>query len=149
MNSNFTQDHAFLLRRTQHQPRDEASRNIDIASPQIGLKLRQHPNIVIRAKELEQELKEPTGANTPTRPPLLMDAILLSRDCGLMIEIDKAEGLRSRLFFRKVTTCEFVYFILTFLIYSLVQMQAFLGLCICSYWYCSLARCHVVVRRQH
>jgi transmembrane E3 ubiquitin-protein ligase len=56
--------------------------------------------------ELEQELKEPTGASTPHRPLLLMDVVLLSRECGLMIRVDKAEGLRSRMFFRKVSTCK-------------------------------------------
>lgn len=60
----------------------------------------------VEMEELENELGEPTGARTAPRPPLLVDAVLLSRECGLMMLIERAEGLRSRLFFRKVTTCE-------------------------------------------
>ncbi|KAI0310666.1 hypothetical protein OF83DRAFT_1044788, partial [Amylostereum chailletii] len=54
--------------------------------------------------ELEEELAKPTGATTVHRPPLLVDAVLLSRECGLLIKVNEAEGLRSKLFFRKVTT---------------------------------------------
>ncbi|THH13747.1 hypothetical protein EW146_g6501 [Bondarzewia mesenterica] len=55
-------------------------------------------------RELEDELQHPTGASTVRRPKLILNGILLSRDCGMMFEVNDAEGLRSRTFFRKITT---------------------------------------------
>lgn len=54
---------------------------------------------------LEEELVHPTGISTVHRPKLVLDAVLVSRECGMVIKVEEAEGLRSRLFFRKVTTC--------------------------------------------
>ena len=55
--------------------------------------------------ELEEELANPTGAATVSRPPLLVSAVLLSQECGLLLRVEEAEGLRSKTFFRKVTSC--------------------------------------------
>ncbi|KAI0060229.1 hypothetical protein BV25DRAFT_1807734 [Artomyces pyxidatus] len=53
---------------------------------------------------LEEELMRPTGVSTVKRPSLVMDGVMTSRECGILIKLEEAEGLRSRLFFRKVTT---------------------------------------------
>ncbi|KAJ3901773.1 hypothetical protein F5879DRAFT_966969 [Lentinula edodes] len=52
----------------------------------------------------EEEIQRPTGirTNLPTR--LTMKSILISKECGVLYEISDMEGLRSRTFFRKVTT---------------------------------------------
>lgn len=57
-------------------------------------------------QELESEMENPTGITTVTRPELLMNAILMSRECGIMLEMRSAEGLKSQRFWRKVTTCK-------------------------------------------
>ncbi|KAJ4479660.1 hypothetical protein C8J55DRAFT_74855 [Lentinula edodes] len=60
------------------------------------------PAYVIEAHE--EEIQRPTGirTNLPTR--LTMKSILISKECGVLYEISNMEGLRSRTFFRKVTT---------------------------------------------
>ncbi|KAI0272701.1 hypothetical protein BC834DRAFT_359950 [Gloeopeniophorella convolvens] len=55
-------------------------------------------------RELEGELMHPTGITTVRRPPLQLNAALISPECGILIEAKKADGLRSRIFFRKVTS---------------------------------------------
>ncbi|TEB33129.1 hypothetical protein FA13DRAFT_1627277 [Coprinellus micaceus] len=55
-------------------------------------------------QELEEEIQNPTGAATVKPPPLSVTGLLLSKECGLLYEITETEGLRSRTFFRKVTT---------------------------------------------
>ncbi|KAJ3861807.1 hypothetical protein EV359DRAFT_46419 [Lentinula novae-zelandiae] len=52
----------------------------------------------------EEEIQRPTGirTNLPTR--LTMKSILISKECGVLYEMSNMEGLRSRTFFRKVTT---------------------------------------------
>ncbi|KAF6761571.1 hypothetical protein DFP72DRAFT_1041797 [Ephemerocybe angulata] len=55
-------------------------------------------------QELEEEIQTPTGITTANPPPLSMTGILVSKECGLLYEILDTEGLRSRTFFRKVTT---------------------------------------------
>jgi hypothetical protein len=61
--------------------------------------------------ELEDETMEPTGRHVARRPPMLVDFVLLSRECGVLIRVERAEGLRSPLFLRKVTTCAYVWFV--------------------------------------
>ncbi|KAF8074721.1 hypothetical protein FPV67DRAFT_1665468 [Lyophyllum atratum] len=55
-------------------------------------------------QELEEEIQKPTGIWTIDAPKLSVTGLLLSRECGLMFEVTETEGLRSRTFFRKVTT---------------------------------------------
>jgi transmembrane E3 ubiquitin-protein ligase len=55
--------------------------------------------------ELEDELQNPTGATTARRPKLSLDGLLLSQNCGILYEVKDTEGLRSKTFFRKITTC--------------------------------------------
>ncbi|KAL0955123.1 hypothetical protein HGRIS_004036 [Hohenbuehelia grisea] len=56
--------------------------------------------------ELEEETQKPTGIWTVDPPKLSVDGLLLSKECGIMYEIVNTTGLRSRTFFRKITTCE-------------------------------------------
>ncbi|KAH6915843.1 hypothetical protein BKA70DRAFT_1139716 [Coprinopsis sp. MPI-PUGE-AT-0042] len=55
-------------------------------------------------QELEDELQNPTGISTIRQPKLSLNGIFISKECGIMYTIDDTEGLRSRSFFRKVTT---------------------------------------------
>jgi hypothetical protein len=55
-------------------------------------------------EDLEDELQKPTGRWTVKRPPLKLNGVLLSRECGILYNLHDAEGLRSQLFFRKVAT---------------------------------------------
>lgn len=66
-----------------------------------------HPSNVSAAemRELEEELLHPTGITTVPRPPLKLDVAIISPDCGVLIEAKDANGMRSRIFFRKVTAC--------------------------------------------
>lgn len=66
-----------------------------------------HPSNVSAAamRELEEELLHPTGITTVQRPPLNLDVAIISPECGILIEAKDANGMRSRIFFRKVTSC--------------------------------------------
>ncbi|PPQ90771.1 hypothetical protein CVT25_010160 [Psilocybe cyanescens] len=55
-------------------------------------------------QDLEEELQNPTGIWTVTPPKLWITGLLLSKECGILYEVTNTEGLRSRTFFRKVTT---------------------------------------------
>ncbi|KAF8473732.1 hypothetical protein DFH94DRAFT_764142 [Russula ochroleuca] len=65
-----------------------------------------HPSNVSAAamRELEEELLHPTGITTVHRPPLKLDVAVISPECGILIEAKDANGMRSRIFFRKVTS---------------------------------------------
>ncbi|KAF8647737.1 hypothetical protein AX16_006572 [Volvariella volvacea WC 439] len=54
--------------------------------------------------DLERELQNPTGAWTVSPPKLRLTGILVSQDCGMILQIKESEGIGSRSFFRKVTT---------------------------------------------
>jgi len=66
-----------------------------------------HPSNVSAAamQELEGELMHPTGITTVRRPPLQLDVSAISPECGIFIESKGVDGMRSRIFFRKVTSC--------------------------------------------
>ena len=57
-------------------------------------------------KELEEEMEHPTGITTVPRPALKMNAVLMSKECGILLEMREALGLKAQRFWRKVTTCE-------------------------------------------
>ncbi|KAH8997846.1 hypothetical protein EDB86DRAFT_3076382 [Lactarius hatsudake] len=65
-----------------------------------------HPSNIsaVDMRELEDELMNPTGVATVKRPPFQLDMAVISPDCGVLVEVKSADGIRSRLFFRKVTT---------------------------------------------
>lgn len=45
-------------------------------------------------KELENELDTPTGISTVARPNLTVNGILISRECGIVLEVKEADGLK-------------------------------------------------------
>ncbi|KAF9074941.1 hypothetical protein BDP27DRAFT_1316219 [Rhodocollybia butyracea] len=55
-------------------------------------------------EEHEGEIQRPTGINTGLPSRLSMNSVLVSKECGILLEVKGMEGLRSRTFFRKVTT---------------------------------------------
>ncbi|KAJ3730007.1 hypothetical protein DFJ43DRAFT_1132880 [Lentinula guzmanii] len=55
-------------------------------------------------EEHEEEIQRPTGIDTHLPTRLSMKSILISKECGMVYEVSDMEGLRSRTFFRKVTT---------------------------------------------
>lgn len=59
-----------------------------------------------RLLELEAEMEDPQGISTVSRPDMKMNALLLSKDCGIMLEMRDGEGMKAPHYWRKVTTCE-------------------------------------------
>jgi len=45
-------------------------------------------------KELENELDTPTGISTVARPNLTVNGILISRECGIVLEVKEVDGLK-------------------------------------------------------
>jgi hypothetical protein len=44
--------------------------------------------------DLEDELQTPTGRRTVRQPPLKLNGVLLSQECGILYRLRDAEGLR-------------------------------------------------------
>lgn len=61
-------------------------------------------------QELEEETLRPTGAGVRRRPEMRMRAVLVSRRCGVVIRLGEkgTEGLRTVLFFGRITSCEYL-----------------------------------------
>ncbi|TFK39970.1 hypothetical protein BDQ12DRAFT_629095 [Crucibulum laeve] len=55
-------------------------------------------------QDFEDEIQNPTGIWTIDPPKLSVTGLLLSKECGIMYEVKDTQGLRSKTFFRKVTT---------------------------------------------
>ncbi|KXN86557.1 DSC E3 ubiquitin ligase complex subunit 1 [Leucoagaricus sp. SymC.cos] len=55
-------------------------------------------------QDLESEIQHPTGISTVKAPKMVLSAVLLSRECGILYEIHSTQGLRSQTFFNKMTT---------------------------------------------
>ena len=45
-------------------------------------------------QELEEEIKHPTGSSTITIPKLSIDGVMISKECGILYQIEDTEGLR-------------------------------------------------------
>lgn len=45
-------------------------------------------------KELEDEIDNPTGISTVSRPPMNMEGILVSKNCGLLLQLKEVRGLK-------------------------------------------------------
>jgi transmembrane E3 ubiquitin-protein ligase len=58
--------------------------------------------------ELESELDNPTGVTTARAPPLILDGILISSDCGILFETRNTKGLKCVLIFYEDTFYSFV-----------------------------------------
>jgi len=55
---------------------------------------------------VEKEQKEPSGVPIPVAPPLVIDAVLVSRECGLLIELKGLQGERTDRWYRRAVNCE-------------------------------------------
>ncbi|KAF9453591.1 hypothetical protein P691DRAFT_658228 [Macrolepiota fuliginosa MF-IS2] len=55
-------------------------------------------------QDLENEIQHPTGISTVKPPKMVLTAVLLSKQCGILYEIHSTQGLRSQTFFSKMTT---------------------------------------------
>ncbi|KAJ7115923.1 hypothetical protein C8R44DRAFT_880324 [Mycena epipterygia] len=55
-------------------------------------------------RELEEEIQRPDGIWTVNPPPLSISGLLMSKECGILYEFHKAEGVGLRSLFRKLTT---------------------------------------------
>lgn len=49
---------------------------------------------LLRMQELESEIQKPTGIETVVPPLMSIRGLLISKECGLLYEITKSEGLR-------------------------------------------------------
>ncbi|KAJ7155449.1 hypothetical protein C8R43DRAFT_884617 [Mycena crocata] len=55
-------------------------------------------------RELEEEAQQPAGIWTVRPPALSMSGLLMSKECGILYEFHKTEGVSLRSLFRKLTT---------------------------------------------
>ncbi|KIY62720.1 hypothetical protein CYLTODRAFT_426698 [Cylindrobasidium torrendii FP15055 ss-10] len=73
-----------------------------------------------RMDALEEEMQHPTGAPVVKAPKMHLKGVLMSKECGLVLEIKDAKGQRSFTFYRKVTayagTAGVAYLILLYLL---------------------------------
>lgn len=65
--------------------------------------------------EYESELHKPTGRSVANLPSSQMDAIIFSRDCNLVVELDNMEGLERDMFWDKAITYAAILSIITIL----------------------------------
>lgn len=66
---------------------------------------------------VEREQKEPSGIPVPVVPPLVIDAVLVSQECGLLIELEGLQGERTDRWYRRAVNCECLDFTIYFTIY--------------------------------
>jgi len=64
------------------------------------------PQEVVDAVEREQN--EPSGVPIPVVPPLVVDAVLISQECGLLIELEGLQGERTDRWYRRAVNCEYL-----------------------------------------
>jgi hypothetical protein len=55
---------------------------------------------------VEKEQREPNGVPIPIVPPLVIDAVLVSQECGLLIELEGLQGERTDRWYRRAVNCE-------------------------------------------
>lgn len=68
-----------------------------------------------RLREWEEELRAPSGVSTLSLPPPTMNAILFSKECNILVELDEMVGLELEDFWNKAVTYSFVLGALTLL----------------------------------
>lgn len=66
-----------------------------------------------RLKEWEDELQNPSGVSTVKMPPPSMNAILFSKECNLVLELDNMIGLDLERFWSEAVTYSFILAVLT------------------------------------
>ena len=55
---------------------------------------------------VEKEQKEPNGLPVPVVAPLVIDVALVSRECGLLIELEGLQGERTDRWYRRAVNCQ-------------------------------------------
>ncbi|KAJ7180624.1 hypothetical protein C8R46DRAFT_588307 [Mycena filopes] len=81
---------------------DEAPRTSCSFSLHVVLNSVQVPEKHLR--EFEEETQQPAGIWTVKPPPMTISGLLMSKDCGILYEFHKTEGVSLRSLFRKLTT---------------------------------------------
>ncbi|KAF8320079.1 hypothetical protein DL93DRAFT_2153098 [Clavulina sp. PMI_390] len=76
-------------------------------------------------EEYEAELITPTGARVPNIPPPLVNGLLLSRNCAMMIELRDLSGLPGESYWRKAASYSALAFVIYFimLVTNVKQME--------------------------
>ena len=64
-------------------------------------------------RDREREIRQPSGISLPYFPTPVVDGIVFSKDCNLVIELDRMEVLELDVFWSKALTYAFVLAILT------------------------------------
>jgi len=55
-------------------------------------------------QEVEEEIDKPTGVSLAGPPPLTMQGVLVSRNCGILYELKEVTGVKSQSLYRRITT---------------------------------------------
>lgn len=71
-------------------------------------------------QELEREIEKPTGIATVKAPELKLNGVLVSQNCGILIEVNEVIGLKSPQLYRKITTYAGIATIVYLLMYKLL-----------------------------
>ncbi|KAJ6518763.1 hypothetical protein C8R45DRAFT_949170 [Mycena sanguinolenta] len=95
------------------------------------------PEHLLRA--YEEEVQSPAGIWTVTPPPMAVNGVLVSKECGVLYEFHKAEGVGLRSLFRKLTTyagsAAVTYLILLILLFrQMHRSRTPSGITRLSYW---------------
>ncbi|KAJ7252759.1 hypothetical protein B0H12DRAFT_1117744 [Mycena haematopus] len=81
---------------------DEGSKTSCPFSLYVALDLLEVPENLLR--EYEEEVQSPAGIWTVKPPPMSISGLLMSKECGILYEFHKAEGVGLSSLFRKLTT---------------------------------------------
>ncbi|KAI0763836.1 hypothetical protein BD413DRAFT_483618 [Trametes elegans] len=74
--------------------------------------------------ELEKEIDEPTGITTVKSPELSLEGVLLSQNCGILLEVKHAVGVQSQRLYGKITTYSGVSTLVNLALLALFRRQA-------------------------
>ncbi|KAL4250477.1 hypothetical protein ABKN59_006994 [Abortiporus biennis] len=74
-------------------------------------------------KELEDEIDEPTGITTVPRPPMKMNGVVVSKNCGMLYVLKDINGLKSERLYRKITSYAGFSTIVNFILLVLFTRQ--------------------------
>lgn len=66
-----------------------------------------------RVEEYESELHSPSGRSVLELPPPTIDAVVFSRDCNIVLELDTMEGMALDSFWNHATVYAFVLALIT------------------------------------
>ncbi|THH29492.1 hypothetical protein EUX98_g4697 [Antrodiella citrinella] len=74
-------------------------------------------------QEIEQEIDKPTGISVVGSPPLIMQGVLISRNCGILYELKEMTGVKSQSLYRRITTYAGASTIMNLIILLLLSRQ--------------------------